>query len=332
MIRRNKALQLLLLIQLLIVVIVAVLIIRKPQASIWIALIGMGILVGVNFWYSKARYKEMRDLTEYMYLVQQGKEALEIRDNEEGELSILKNEVYKLCVKLTHQAEQLTKEKEFLANSMSDISHQLKTPLTSMMVMTELLEDPLLPEEKRNEFIQNVSHGLSRMEWLIQALLRLAKLDAGASHMKKEDVNAKRILIKALQPFLLAIEKKEIELSVVGEEAASFIGDEEWMVEALSNIIKNGIEHTGKRGNIEIQWEENSLYTSFIIKDTGCGIEKEELPYVFDRFYRGASSSKESVGIGLALSKMIVLQHNGSITCESEKGVGTTFVIKIYRK
>lgn len=305
---------------------------RRNEFGIW-WLFGCGVLlIGTNILYTRKRYQNLKHLTEYMHGIQMGKETLDIRDNEEGELSILKNEVYKLSIKLLHQAELLEQEKRFLADSMSDISHQLKTPITSMMMMADLLEEEALPEERRREFVQNIQVGLERMQWLVQALLKLAKLDAGATHMKKEQVFVQQVIQKAVQPLLIPMERKEQDFIVEGEEASYFLGDEAWMVEAISNILKNCMEHTPQGGTVKVQYSQNKLYTSITIQDNGSGIDREELAHIFERFYKGKNSSSDSVGIGLALSKMIIMEQRGTISVESRLDEGTLFQIKLYQK
>lgn len=297
----------------------------------WLFLCGVALIV-TNLLYTMKRYHNMKELTAYMTRIQNGKETLDIRDNKERELSILKNEVYKLSLKLIHQAELLQEDKVFLADSISDISHQLKTPLTSMMMMADLLEEGNLSEEKRQEFIHNIQLGLERMQWLVQALLKISKLDAGAVHMKREPVKMASLLAKATRPLLIPMEIKEQSFLIDGEEDIILLGDEQWLVEAISNILKNCMEHTKTGGTIRVKCGQNNLYTSITIEDNGVGIEKEDLPHIFERFYRGKNSSSESVGIGLALSRMIILQHKGTISVESEKELGTTFIIKLYSK
>ena len=224
----------------------------------------------------------------------------------------------------------LKKEKLFLANSISDISHQLKTPLTSMFVMTDLLSEDSLPIEKRIQFTTNIRNQLERIEWLVVSLLKLAKLDAGTIVMKKDVVSVKKVLDRALEHLMIPMELKEQKLTVEGTHDITFIGDLNWSAEALTNIIKNCIEHTPNQGEIRITFEDKHLYTRIEISDNGVGIHKEDLPFLFDRFYKGKNATSDSIGIGLAMAKSLIQKQGGDIFIESKLEVGTRFIIKMY--
>lgn len=301
----------------------------KPETGF--ILIGI-VLIVINTLFGVYRYLKIKQLTEYLVKIQNGNRTLDINDNMEGELSILKNELYKLSLTLNSQAELLLRDKTYLANSLSDISHQLKTPLTSMMMMVDFLEQDSLPEHKRKEFIRNISIGLERMEWLVQALLKLSKLDADAVSFKSESIDVYSLLKKAVEPLLISMEIRDICLDMPQlQETVTMKGDFHWLMEALTNIIKNCMEHTWSNGRITISYSDNNLYTKIVIEDTGVGIEKEDLPHIFDRFYKGKNSKSDSVGIGLALSKQIITRQKGSIEVTSTVLVGTKFEIRIYR-
>lgn len=301
-----------------------------PTALI-VVLLAVGV-IGSSAWMTKKRYQEIRKLTSYLERLQNGERLMDIRDNSEGELSILKNEIYRLSIKLMSQNELLLKDKKYLSDSLSDISHQLKTPLTSMMVMTDLLEQNSLPEEKRQEFLKNITLGIERMQWLVQSLLKLSKLDADAVVMKQEDVEIKRLILKSTESLQIPMEIKGVELQIAEEQdCVHMIADFHWTSEAINNIVKNCMEHTKPGGRIQISYSQNSLYTKIVIEDTGVGIEKEDLPFIFERFYKGKNSSNDSVGIGLALSREIIIRQKGKIEVSSEVGKGTKFEIRFYR-
>src|SRR5699024_2448927 len=207
-----------------------------------------------------------------------------------GELSILKNNIYKVTLMLAEQGELLKKDKIHLTEALSDISHQLKTPLTSMTVMVDLLSDPQLSSEKRSEFIHTIMRQLERIEWLVSSLLKLSKIDAGTAIFKQDQVFVQELIEKALDPVLIPIEIKEQTISITGDEKVSFIGDLNWTVEALTNILKNCVEHTQAGGRIALSFTENVLFTELIIQDDGKGIAKEDLPYLFNRFYKGKNA------------------------------------------
>jgi len=281
--------------------------------------------------FNKRRYQKLDELSSYLHRICSGEYSLDIRDNEEGELSILKNEIYKVTQRLSEQSELLKKDKVYLADAISDISHQLKTPLTSMLMMTELLKGPHLPDDKRLMFTRSIKKQLERIEWLVSSLLKLSKIDAGTIQFKSESVKVKELVMKAAEPLLISMELKEQQLIIEGDEAV-FSGDFNWSREAVLNILKNCMEHTQAGGEIHVNTVENPLYTEVVIVDNGEGIDPEDLPNIFKRFYRGKNASNESVGIGLAMARSIALQQNGDIMVQSEKGKGTRFRIRFYKK
>lgn len=289
------------------------------------------LMIIISLLFTKWRYKQIEKLSQYLKRISGGEYSLDIRDNNEGELSILKSEIYKVTVTLYEQAELLKKDKVFLANSISDISHQLKTPITSMLVMTDLISDESLPQDKRVEFTNNIRSQLERLQWLVASLLKLSKIDAGTIEFKKEHVNVKKLICKATEHLLIPIEIKEQTLEISGDEHTQFIGDFNWSSEAVANIIKNCIEHTPCGGKIGINFCETSVYTMMKIFDNGVGIDKCDLPYIFNRFYKGKNAQNDSIGIGLAMSKSILENQGGIIEAFSEKDNGTQFTIKIYK-
>ncbi|MEG6615009.1 HAMP domain-containing sensor histidine kinase [Peptococcaceae bacterium 1198_IL3148] len=257
---------------------------------------------------------------------------LDVRDNREGELSILKNDIYKVTLMLSEQRSFLQQDKIRLTNAISDISHQLKTPLTSMMVMADLLNDANLPTAKRTEFTRNIGIQLERMEWLVSSLLKLSKIDVGTIQFKKEQIPVKQLMQKALEPVLVPLDIKEQAVTVTGADTVSFVGDLNWTAEAIINILKNCVEHTQQGGVISISFAENPLFTEIVIADNGKGIPKEDLPYIFKRFYKGKNASEDSVGIGLAMAHSIITSQNGDIVVRSEQQKGTQFTIKFYKQ
>lgn len=287
------------------------------------------ILIMIFAVVTKRRYKNLNDLNDYLSLVCKGIYDMNIDDNTEGELSILKNNLYKVITLLQSQNEYLKNDKLYLADSIADISHQLKTPLTSMMVMCELLENEENPD-KRQEFVAVINNQLSKMKWLITNILKISKLDADATEFKREEVSISKVLDDSLKPFVLTAELKNIAIQN-GANDFVFNGDESWTVEAVSNIVKNCLEHTNDGGKIIIASDSTNLYNKLTISDNGCGIAKEDLPHIFERFYHGKNSSKDSVGIGLALAKTVFEKENASVSVESEQGRGSVFEIRFYK-
>lgn len=277
------------------------------------------------------RYRKVSRLSIYLKRVLNGGRKLDVPDNVEGELSLLKNDIYKMVTKLETQAELLLEDKIYLANSLSDISHQLKTPMTSMMVMTDILRDERLPFEKRQEFTAAIRSQLERMEWLLTSLLKMSKLDAGTIQFKSEDVQTAELVRKAVEHLQIPMELKNQQLIIEIPEEQRINCDIQWTAEAISNIVKNCMEHTQENGRILIYCEERGLYLQLVIEDNGEGIEPEDLPHIFERFYKGKNAGKDSVGIGLAMAKYILNIQNGQIEAESEKGVGSRFFIRLYR-
>lgn len=298
------------------------------KAGIIIMITGVLILV-INYTFTKRRYSEIEKLNSYLEKVLSGDYAPEILDQKEGELSILKSNIYKATTTLKYQKELLTEDKVRLANAIADISHQLKTPLTSMMVMNDLLqtEDD---QNKRNEFLKTQSDQLDRMSWLIQTLLKLSKIDAGTITMKKEEVTATSIVKEIVKPFEIQMELKGINYSSFDSDMILSC-DKNWTIEAIQNIVKNCIEHMEENDELTIKAEETNIYKQIIVSDTGCGIAKQDLPHIFERFYKGKNAGKDSVGIGLALAKTIISSQRGDILVESTEGVGTTFYIRFFK-
>ena len=241
----------------------------------------------------------------------------------------LKTNIYKATTTLNHQKELLAEDKLRMANAIADISHQLKTPLTSMMVMNDLLKTEE-DADKRKEFLNTQSTQLDRMNWLIQTLLKLSKLDAGTIELKSESIFDKDLILEALKPFDIQMDLRGIS-NIVNTIGTSFKCDKNWTIEAIQNIIKNCIEHMESGGTLTISSEDTNIYNQIIIADMGCGIAKEDLPHIFERFYKGKNAIKDSVGIGLALAKSIITSQHGDILVESKEGIGTKFFIRFYK-
>ncbi len=284
--------------------------------------------------YQRAVSAQVAGLSAYLRRIDAGDYALDVRDNGEGSFSLLKNDLYKVTVRLREQAELLQKDKTALSNLIADISHQIKTPLTSLGVLADLLaEDP--PEADRRAFVERLRAQLGRIQWLAAALLKLARLDAGTTAFKSEPVDVRRLIERALEPLQIPLEIKKQRLVIHGGEGASFTGDLNWSAEALTNVVKNCVEHTPEGGKIEISYGANALYAEIIVSDDGEGIASRDLPNIFNRFYRGENAGENagenSVGIGLALAKAIFTAQGGDISVRSQPGVGTSFDIRVFR-
>jgi len=273
--------------------------------------------------------KELKEINEYIKEVNNKNYSLKIEDNKDGELSRLRNELYKTTVILREAAENSEEEKEKLSIAIADISHQLKTPLTSIRIMLDNISDnPDMPQEIREDFIQDISKQVEHMSSLVISLLKITKFDAGTIKMENEEIDAKKLIDSVINNLAILIEIKEIEVITKIDEKAIFIADYKWQQEALTNILKNAIEHSQPKSNIYIIVENTSIFLKIKIKDEGQGIEQKDLKHIFERFYRAKNCNEDSIGIGLSLAKTIIEQNNGYIKATSEVGKGTLFEIK----
>jgi len=277
------------------------------------------------------RYKKISGFSKEIDRILHGKEAINLSDYSEGELAILQNEVSKLTIQLREQAENLIKDKIFLTDSIADISHQIRTPLTSLNLIISFLSNPTLSDERRFKLVKEAEMLLSRIDWLISTLLKMSKLDSGTANLKRETVDVKNLIMRAAASIAISMELREQQLVTHFESDPSFTGDLQWTVEAVENILKNCMEHTPRGGTITVKASENALYTEIVISDNGKGIDKEDLPYLFDRFFKGKNSSDQSFGIGLALARMIIVNQNGTIKAENSPAGGAVFTIRFYK-
>lgn len=280
--------------------------------------------------YFRKIYKDIKDMTDYVYNSSEGRNFDMKNRNQEGQIGLLKTELIKMTNILKEKVELLNNEKIFLNEVISDISHQLKTPMTSLIILNDLMYEDL-PKETKIEFLDKIKSQLNRMEWLIKSMLKLSKVEAKVIDFEKKEVKVSELIKKSISPSLIPMEIKNIELTVNGDENISYIGDINWSCEAFVNIIKNCVEHTDTNGKINISYEENPLYCEVVIKDSGEGIDKKDLPHIFKRFYKGKSSKDDSVGIGLAMAKSIIESQNGDIYVKSEKNKGSEFHIIFHK-
>lgn len=277
--------------------------------------------------YNNSKDKKLNEITKYIEEINNKNYKLDIDDNSEDELSILKNEIYKTTIMLKEIAENSKQDKIKLKDSLSDISHQLKTPLTSITILIDnIIDNPEMDKETRAEFAKDIKREVTNINFLVQALLKLSKLDANSVKFINEDVTVESIIEESMKNIAVLSDLRNVKIQVNGDKNAKVYCDFKWQVEAITNILKNAIEHSNTNGNIQINYEENQVYTKIEIIDYGVGIDKEDLPHIFERFYKGKNSSPESVGIGLALSKSIIENNNGYISVEAEQG--TKFIIK----
>lgn len=292
--------------------------------------IAFGLAFAVLFLgYVKIQKKQTMNIAKRIERINLGDYLLQIDRNSEDELSLLDNQIYRTAVKFREQAENSNKDKENLQKSLSDISHQLKTPLTSIIVMVDnILDDDDMPLEIRREFLNDIKHNTNTISFLVQSLLKLSKLDAEAVKFRYEQVEVKSIVDECIKNTAVMAEILGVRLETDCNDIILNC-DRKWLCEAVTNIIKNCIEHS-QNGNIKITADQNKLYTKISIKDNGSGITKEDLPHIFERFYKGKNSSDDSVGIGLSLAKTIIEKQGGYISVSSELNKGSEFVIKFF--
>lgn len=301
----------------------------NKKQNIALVIIFGTVSLGIYLIYVITQEKKIAEINEYIKQINNKNYILKIEENDNGELSKLRNELYKTTVLLKETAEISEKEKENLSTAIADISHQLKTPLTSIRIMLDnIQDDPDMEKEVREDFLIEISKQIDWISSLVVALLKIAKFDAGTIKMENNEINAKNLIDNIVSNLAILMELKNIEIITNVDEKATFIADYKWQQEALTNILKNAIEHSKQNSRIYITVENTSLFLKIIIKDEGSGIDKEDLKHIFQRFYKTKNSSENSIGIGLPLAKAIIEQSNGYIKVETKYGEGTSFEVK----
>lgn len=256
---------------------------------------------------------------------------LNLDELSEDKLSILKQEIYKTTIMLKENAENSLKDKINLKNSLQDISHQLKTPLTSINILLDnIIDDPKMNIETRQDFIKQIKREITNITFLVQSILKLSKFEANTITFNKENVSVKKIINETIKNVSNLSDLKNVKIEINNKCKNKITCDYNWQVEALTNILKNSIEYSFENNKVLIECEDNNLYTQIKIKDHGKGMDDEDTLNIFKRFYKGKEANKDSVGIGLSLSKTIIEKDNGIVIVESKKGKGTTFTIKYF--
>lgn len=298
----------------------------QPAAAI-LALASAAAFGAAFLVFAKARYKSIARISEQVDRVLHNADQLYISEGEEGELSILHNEITKMTLRIREQNHALKKEKAHLAESLADIAHQLRTPLTTANLILTLLKNN--PEEKEEKVLLRETEELFRqMDWLITSLLKLSRLDAGIVVFQKEQINVNILVNAALHPFLIAMELHKVQVQIDIPEDIQISGDSGWLSEAIQNILKNCLESIGDKGRIDIACADNLLFTEIILHDSGSGFAKEDLPHLFERFYRGKNDGATGYGIGLALCKRIITGQGGTVTAQNHPQGGAVFLLR----
>jgi len=288
------------------------------------------VLLELDIYEKRKLEKQIKELTDYITKVQDYASLPEMAESTEGSIGILQSEIYKVVTILREEYSSEHKQKKYMSDMMSDISHQFKTPLTAISLMTELLMEPEITTEQRLEYTAKIDSQINKMTWLIRNLLTLSQLEAGVLEMKSEPINLRALIDEITDSLDVMAEVADVTLEAGIPEEITIKGDPHWLREAISNIVKNCIEHTGEGGFVKLKAMQNNLCTTLTIEDNGKGIAKEHLEHIFERFYKGGNSSPNSVGIGLAMAKQIINCHGGIIEAQSEVDKGSTFIIKLY--
>ena len=290
-----------------------------------------GIVFVILLFYDRRQKKLTAELTDYLSRLNSGKYDMDISSNGEDSFSRLKNEIYRTTVRLREQSERSRQDKINLKNSISDISHQIKTPLTSISVMLDRISnDRDMSNDIKRKLLTDVKHSSNYIISLVQSLLTLSRLDADSITMKHEDVSVGELLGMCRERTEILAELGEVTVKVQDCGNISLKCDKKWMSEAITNILKNCIEHTPSGGYVTMSASQNKLFTEITVRDTGNGIPKNELPHIFERFYKGSCSDENSIGIGLSLAKTIIEKNNGYISVKSNVNEGSCFSLKIF--
>ena len=283
------------------------------------------------FRYNYKRKNDIKDIIKYIEQINRRNYELEIDSISEDELSILKNEIYKTAVMLKEAALNSNKDKLNLKKSLEDISHQLKTPLTSILVLLDnLIDEPDMDSSIRNDFIIDIKRNVININFLVQALLKLSKFDANTVHFIKKENDLEMIVNEAVKNVSTLCDLRNINIKLNTLENAKVECDAKWQIEAITNIIKNAIEHSKDNSNIVINIDNNRVYSKIEVIDFGDGISKRDIKHIFERFYKGENATSNSIGIGLALAKTIIEEDKGTIAVESNES-NTKFTIKYFK-
>jgi len=326
---KNREVLITLILQLVIGVIASIVGFMFNEAAGILAALLSFLFIIIGYITSYHRYKKISSLSEDINKLLHGDNSISFDDYTEGELSILKSEIQKMTVRLREQQQRLLDDKVYLADSIADISHQIRTPLTSINLLVQLLSKPDLSEDKKRQHILELRRMLSRIDSLITALLKISKLDAKTVQFKPQNLSLEELVNKSCEPLLVPFELRGQELAISAE--GEFFGDLAWTCEAVGNIVKNCMEHTPEGGKVEVIAVENPIYSEIVITDNGTGIDTDDLPHIFERFYKGKNSGDNSFGVGLALARMIITGQGGTIKAENRKDKGAKFTIRFYK-
>lgn len=289
-----------------------------------------GLLFGLYEAQLYKRRQTAKQLCDEIDRILRGEDRIDFDEYREGELSVLAAEIHKMTVRLREQNAALRKEKQFAKEALEDISHQLRTPLTSVMMILGLMGGPGLTEAERMEYLRELYELLSRMKWLIETMLSLSRIEADAVRFAREPVSCRALIDRAVETVSVTAELKGVEIQSDLNGEPGFVGDLRYTAEALVNLLKNAIEHTPPGGTVTVSAKENAGSTAITIADTGEGIPEAELPYIFERFRRATEYTKNGFGIGLAFAKKVISAQDGSLKAANRSTGGAVFTIRFY--
>lgn len=298
-----------------------------PLAGALLLLLGGGLTV-LHLLLGRKRYAAIAELTERIDRVLHETDPVPIEGSDEGELAILSSEIRKMTVRLREQNDLLVADKRLLSDAIADLFHQMRTPLTSLNLLLTMLSDEDLPPDRRLRYLREMKQQLSHIRWMAETLLKLSKLDADAVRFAPEPMTVKELVDLAAEPLLISMELKGV-VFTVEDGGATLKADRAWTAEALSNILKNGMEHTPSGGVLQVNAFETPLLTRITIRDNGPGFSEEDRARLFERFYRGSNAQKSGVGIGLALAREIIAEQNGTVAAHNDNGA--CFTVTFYK-
>lgn len=306
------------------------------QRNVWVMVfLLLSLLVTVIIliiWYVIKEERKLLKLSNYVNDLVLKKDSLKLEENEEGMISKLQNDLYKLTIVLREAYDNESREKLEMKKSLEDISHQLKTPLTAMMITLDNLSNDELKPDLRKSFLEDVKRQVDKMNFLIKSLLKLSRFDAGVIKFKSENIMVKSLVNDVIKSVSVLAEINDVKIKTNGDDNTSFTGDYNWQLEAVTNVVKNAVEHSTPGETVTIKFRENAVYTLISVVNHGNVINEQDMKNIFTRFYKGKNATYESIGIGLSLSKSIIEKGGGYVRVSSSKKDGTRFDIKYLKR
>lgn len=290
-----------------------------------------GIFLGFYEWIFAQRRSQVMRICDDIDRILRSDDMIQFDEFREGELSVLSAEIHKMTIRLREQNAALKNEKQFAREALEDISHQLRTPLTSVMMILGLMRSPELSDRSRMEYLRDLYDLLARMKWLIETMLSLSRIEADAVRFASETVFCRELIRQSVDAVSVTAELKGVDIVTDTEGEPVFTGDIHYTSEALVNLLKNAVEHTPSGGTVTITAKGNNISANITIADTGEGIPEKELPHIFERFYRSSEYTKNGFGIGLAFAKKVINAQDGKLRASNRKPEGAVFEISFFK-